>query len=199
MGEHEPSYGSFLVITQTCKQCGGPTSAYPSKAKRKKYCSRKCYAEWLSENQRGENHHMYGKKHSAESIAKMSRAQKARGLHGPRAHNWNGGTHLASGYRMIALSILPPEEQELFGSMATRSSNSFIPEHRIVMARHLGRALVRSEVVHHRNGVKDDNRLENLELMNKCTHKMTHRQVLRELQALRRENETLKAQVLSLS
>lgn len=57
---------------------------------------------------------------------------------------------------------------------------SSIKEHIKVMEDHIGRKLLADEVVHHINEKRDDNRLENLQLMTRGEHSKLHR--LKELQ-----------------
>ncbi|MFN8050775.1 MAG: HNH endonuclease [Acidimicrobiales bacterium] len=74
---------------------------------------------------------------------------------GEQNGNWRGGTtYHKSGYVM----------RRARGHPRARDKSPYVFEHVLVMEASLGRFLHADESVHHLNGVKDDNRLENLEL-----------------------------------
>jgi len=133
---------------------------------------------------------MYGRKHSEESIEKMRRA-KANSPSGADHPSYKGSWY-SRGYKYLSVQGLPSEQRKIAEKMVAKNHQG-IPEHRLIMALHLGRPLERWEVVHHRNGVKDDNRIENLELLDNSSHAKKHKEIIRELRALRKENEELRS------
>ena len=73
----------------------------------------------------------------------------------------------SGGYITLVVGSLCVEDQELCkesGMTQRCGSSTRVLEHRLIMARRLGRPLTKHEGVHHKNGIRTDNRDENLEL-----------------------------------
>lgn len=108
-----------------------------------------------------------GTKRSAE-VRRILSAQKM----GKKNPQWKGGKFFnTSGYIMCSL----PATHRFF-SMSDASGR--VQEHRLIMAEKLGRPLRNEEVVHHLNGIKDDNRLGNLHLVRSHSeHMVIHNRI----------------------
>jgi len=108
-----------------------------------------------------------GMKLSPEHRAKVIKTlHQGKGKDNP---NWKGGVTLREAeikkgepkqwYRIVRKPEHPFAEK-----------NGYILEHRLIMEKSLGRFLKKNEFVHHINGNKQDNRIENLQLMQTQRH-----------------------------
>ena len=98
---------------------------------------------------------------TAETKAKIAKAISLR--KGPLGACWKGGRLKTQGY--IRIWVAPDRP---FAPM--RDSAGYVLEHRLVMAQHLNRCLLKSEHVHHKDGIKDHNEDSNLELISQANH-----------------------------
>lgn len=123
-----------------------------------KYCSRKCSGE---ASKRGEivkckycGKEFYTTRHEFCSPECASHY---------KSENYNHKTYYENGYVV------------LHKKGYNKKGNA--KQHRLVMEEHLGRRLSPDEVVHHINGIKTDNRIENLTVMSRQEHTKLHREM----------------------
>ena len=132
-----------------------------------------------AETKRNMSEAQKGRKHSAETKRKLSEMKKGKKfseshkeklkqshhkLKGKDHPTWKGGRCKGSyGYILVYSPYHP------------FSCYGYVREHRLVMEAHLGRHLLPTEIVHHINGINDDNRIENLMLfIDHSTHVKYH-------------------------
>lgn len=90
---------------------------------------------------------------------------KGHSLKGPKHPSWKGGRiKHADGYIYVYSPTHPHKD----------NNHGYVFEHRLVMEKHLGRYLEPWEHVHHINGIRDDNRIENLQLVTSAEHMRIH-------------------------
>lgn len=183
--------GTGLMVYSSCQGCG--TEAWKRKSSADKLCPKCSHqrehdssleakrASELGYRVSGKDYLLYkdicpdcGTEvwRRKDAIGKRCAAcsQKAIRRHtGPEHPRWVNGQHLNKhGYVVVTINKDDPAYP-----MANKRTHEIL-EHRLVMSRHLGRCLKPWEIVHHVNRVRNDNRIENLELI---AHQHTHQSV----------------------
>lgn len=171
-------------MIKKCFQCGNEFYRKPSHFEKAKYCSRKCKDKsqigikhtieckekirqtLLSKNgtsgsyKKGHIPWTKNKPRPKSVCLKISYTRKIRNYSGEKSGRWKGG-RIKCRYILIKTPGHP-----------NCKSTPYIPEHRLVMEKYIGRFLKPEERVHHINKNTFDNRIENLMLFKDM---MSHR------------------------
>lgn len=91
------------------------------------------------------------------------------GRKGNKSPMWKGGRCDNNGY----INVYLPEGTK-FESMRYNCPSRYLLEHRLVMAQYLDRPLQSFEIVHHKDGNRSNNDINNLELTTRGSHSIEH-------------------------
>jgi len=125
--------GVRVLIKLNCIICNKEFYVINYKKNKAKYCSRKC-------------------KHiSQKNYIPWNKGKKCPQFSGEKACNWKGGYRInTAGYVIIFKHNHPYQQQ------------GCVKRSRLIVEKKIGRYLKPAEVVHHINGIKEDDRIENL-------------------------------------
>ena len=106
---------------------------------------------------------VFVKGHTVTEENKKAVRKRLCGKTGEGTPHWKNGRYTNSkGYVLI----YKPEHPNAY--------RLYVPEHRLVVEEELGRYLTTEEIVHHINGIKHDNRSENLWVFDRKEHRAMH-------------------------
>lgn len=162
-----------------CSNCKKDFKAIPSA--HREYCSYKCYWTVLKTGKYTKKKGVYkkclycGKKYyvpqcrkdtahfcSYSCSTKYCKPKRKSYPHGSEHFAWKEKTINTQGYVLVWAPDHPFAD-----------NHKRFREHRLVMEKYLGRFLSPNEDVHHKNGDKTDNRIENLELLSNRSEHIT--------------------------
>ena len=166
-----------------CSYCGKPLFLIPSKVENREnhFCNPNCYSKWLGTQKWKKinmntliqlyNEGMYYSDLAKEfdcSIGTIKRRLVESGVElrddrdgGTNHFSYTGGTH-KHGYIFKSIYVYPEEYHDILKPMI-HNGTYHVAEHRAEMAINLNSTLVSSEIVHHKTGVKTDNRITNIQ------------------------------------
>lgn len=139
-----------MLVKRKCLHCGKEfyTHHWRINIGKGKFCCKNCY-------------HIFSKGKHLSPQTEFKKGQKSyvspeKRKYGKEHWNWKGGRYKSErGYILIIAPNHP-----------NKTKQGYIRQHRLIVEQIIGRYLNKIEVVHHINGILDDNRPENLYLFN---------------------------------